>query len=95
MKWFISIAFIFILLTGCSSSSSSSNINAQLMEDNAKIINIANRTTFSDLSKEDMAFIDQFLNNYFNNKDQFESYSEKEKQIILEAVEKIEKMKEK
>lgn len=95
MKWFMSIVFISIILSGCSSSSSSSNNDADLMNDNAQIINIANRTTFSDLSKDDKAFIDEFLNKYYKTRDQFESYSEKEKQIILEAVEKIEKMKKK
>lgn len=91
----MSIVFISIILSGCSSSSSSSNNDADLMNDNAQLINIANRTTFSDLSKDDIAFMDEFLNKHYNNKEQFESYSEKEKQIVLEAVEKIEKIKEK
>ena len=95
MKWFYSILFIFILLTGCSSSSSSTKINPQLMDDNAMIVSIANRTTISDLSQDDIAFIDEFLNKHYNDKKKFEAYNEKEQNIVLEAVEKIEKMKSK
>lgn len=95
MRWLISVLFISILLTGCSSSSSTSNINAELMDDNAKIISIANRTTISDLSKEDIDFMDEFLNKHYNNQEKFNSYSEKEQEIVLETVEKIEKMKKK
>lgn len=95
MKWLISILFISILLTGCSSSSSSSSISAELMDDNARIVNIANRTMISDLSQEDIAFIDEFLSKHYNNKEKFDAYNKKEQKIVLEAVEKIENMKKK
>lgn len=65
------------------------------MDDNAKIVSIANRTTIMDLNKDDKAFIEEFLNKYYKTRDKFDSYSEKEQKIILEAVEKIEKMEEK
>lgn len=95
MKRILSIVFLFILLTGCSLSSSSSGINAELMDDNAQLVNIVNRTTISDISDDDITFIDEFLNKHYNDKDKFNSYNKKEQKIVLEAVEKIEKMKEK
>ncbi|WP_458413681.1 hypothetical protein ACNQFZ_01910 [Schinkia sp. CFF1] len=95
MKSLFWIIFLSILLTGCSVGSSSKAINTELMDDNAQIINIANRTSFSDLNDDDKAFIDEFLSKYYNDKKKFESYNEKEQKIVLEAVEKIKKMKDK
>lgn len=89
----MSLLLIVLLLSACNSNSTSSSMNVQLMDDNAHLVTIAGKTKVSDLIDEDRAFLDEFLEKHYNNKETFDSYNDKEKGIVKEAVETIEKIK--
>jgi len=92
MKRIFYIIFLSIIVTGCSANTST-QIDTELMDDNAQLVKIKDRTTISEPSADDKAFINEFLEKHYNNKEIFNSYNEKEQRIVLEAVEIIDKIK--